>query len=184
MNRTETARILAVISLTHPGRHRPDQTAELVDAWHSLIGDLEYAHVNAALRALLQTSSWAPTPADVRRAALEIARGPGKTGAEAWGWVLRAVSRWGAYRSPGVDFDVPDPVTARVVAALGWQSLCLSENAVADRARFIEAYDAMAQQDRREAQSPVLQVAREHRAVTAGDAIANVLKLAKVPDHE
>lgn len=175
MTQRETAKILAVIGTVYPGKFPAERTAETVAVWHRLIGDLEYGLVDAALQALLQTSSWQPLPADLRRAALELERGPKRTGLEAWGSVMAAMRAKGAYRTPGIDFTFIDPITARAVDAMGWQELCLSENTVADRARFIEAYEAMAQQDQTERRSPVLVAARERRAVSAGQAISSVL---------
>lgn len=130
----------------------PQQAARLRDvegtiaamgrAWHALLGDLTPAELSAAVLRHLALSPFLPSPADLRRIASEARHGRPPAGAEAWEPVRKAIGAVGRNRAP----SFADPVTARVVAALGWRELCDSENAIADRARFIEAYDALAGQ--------------------------------------
>lgn len=181
MTRQEAAKLVAVIIASCPAQSsKLDRERQLgmVDAFEALLGDLEYAHASAAVRVLLQTRSWMPSVADIRATVLELERGPVRAGGDAWGGVLAAIKGEGAYRTPGVDFTFRDPITARCVAALGWQELCLSENNTADRARFIELYDKLAQQDRKEQTSPLLAAAAEHRrgSLPAGEAVRGVFK--------
>jgi Loader and inhibitor of phage G40P len=185
MNRQEAARLVAVVFAACPAQSsKLDQQRQLamVDAFASLLEDLSYEQANAAVRALLQTRSWMPSVADIRATALELERGPVAAGGEQWGTVLRAMREQGAYREPGVDFVFHDAVTAKCVQSMGWRELCLSENTVADRARFTDLYDKLAQQSHREALSPALAAAklrREIPAATSGDeASALVLQLA------
>lgn len=191
MNRQESARIVAVIMAACPAqaaridRGRADS---MVDTYATLLEDLNYEQCNAAVRVLLQTKNWMPSVAEIRAAVLELTRGCVRPGGEAWGSVKHAVGRYGSYRTPGVDFTFSDPVTARCIAALGWQTVCLSENETADRARFIELYDRLAAQGHREALSPMLAAAAEHKRIErtgtteTADAIRNVLAL--VPGTE
>lgn len=166
MNRTEAARIVAVIVTACPSQAtKLDREKQLgmVDTFAMLLDDISYEQANAALRVLLQTRTWMPSVADIRATVLELQRGPVRAGGDAWGSVLAAVSRYGSYRTPGTDFVFDDPTVARCVGALGWQNICLSENQAADRARFIEMYDKLASQAQREAQAPQLEVAKEIR---------------------
>lgn len=164
MNRSEASKLVTVMLASVPSnRVDPRNVPGMIDAYTDLLSDLTYEQCNAGLRVLLQTRTWLPSVADIRAAALELTRGPVRAGGEAWGGVLKAISAEGAYRTPGVDFTFSDPVTARCVEALTWQTLCLSENPTAERARFIELYDRLAAQTRREAQSPVLAAARDQR---------------------
>lgn len=175
MNRQDASRIVAVIIAACPSQSaRLDggRVASMIDAFAGLLGDLTYEQVNAAVSALLQTSPFMPAVADIRARVLELERGPVLAGGEAWSSVQAAMKREGSYRTPGVEFAFRDETTARCVAAMGWRELCLSENTVADRARFIDLYDELAVQSRREQQSPMLAAAREKReALSAGEAI-------------
>lgn len=166
MNIPETAKLLAVIGILFPNARHSDVDVELqVSVWADLLGDLSYAACDRAVRSLAQTRNFAPSIAEIREYVLELERGPVRAGGEAWRDFLEAVGRYGAYRSP----VFADPVVARCVTALGWQELCLSENQVADRARFIELYDRLARDQRREQQSPLLGAAREQRALRAAE---------------
>jgi len=166
MNRQEAAKLVAVVIASCPAQSSKLDTQRqlaMVDAFASLLDDMTYEQASAAVRVLLQTRSWMPSVADIRATALELARGPVAPGGDAWGQVLKAISRYGIYRQPGVDFSFPDAVTAKCVQALGWTQLCNSENQVADRARFVELYDKLAAQSHRESLSPVLTAAKEAR---------------------
>lgn len=116
--------------------------------YRDLLVDLDVTAARAAVERLAATSKWLPRVAEIREAALAATLGPVRTGAEAWGDVQRAFQRASADWTP----TFADPVVGRVVRALGWRDLCLSENTVADRARFIEAYEQIAASERRDAQ--------------------------------
>lgn len=126
----------------------PQQSAKLDDkaveqtarSWAWLMPDLDANIVGAAVKRHLATSDWLPTPAQIRRIVHEAKCGRVRAGGDAWGDVLKAVSRFGINRTP--EFD--DPITAAAVKRFGWRALCLSENQIADRARFIELYDTLA----------------------------------------
>lgn len=177
MNKQETAKILAVIdALFKTGSSQPADVALQVDLWTELLGDLEYRVVDLAIRSMAHTNTWAPSIAEIRAFVVELERGPVRAGGDAWRDFLDAVSRYGSYRIPVFS----DPVVAKVVHALGWKELCLSENQVADRARFIELYDRLACDERRVQQSPLLAAAREQRALTEAqktvEQVARILK--------
>lgn len=173
MNREETGKIVAVIIASCPAqssRFTAASTVAMINAYESLLSDLSYEQCDAACRLLLQTRTWMPSVAEIRSAALDLTRGAVIAGGEAWGSVTRAIRERGSWRTPGVDFVFNDPVTARCVALMSWRDLCASENSVADRARFIELYDKLAIEARREAQSPALAAAREQRELGNGQA--------------
>ncbi len=173
MTKRELTQLLAVIKAVHPDRPPiSDERAEQVaTVWHELLGDLDYALANAATRELLQSLKWPPTIAEIRESCLLLQHGPTRAGGDAWADVLAAVSRFGYTRDP----VFRDPVTARCVGALGWRELCMSENAIADRARFIDLYDKLAKDERREQQSPILRAAREQREALAGEVALRLL---------
>ena len=145
MTDTEVARIVAVLLAAFPAAKASPNTSAV---YERMLGDLDYRVANAAVERLIATAKWLPTVADIREACLTLSAGEKTPGGEAWGMVLKAVRLFGYVRSPGVDFDFPDPITQRCVAALGWSAICASENMAADRARFIELYDKLAAADR------------------------------------
>lgn len=187
MNKEETGAIVAVIIASCPAqsaRFTPASTVAMINAYSSLLADLSYEQCDAACRLLLQTRTWMPSVAEIRSAALDLTRGAVRAGGEAWGSVTKAIREQGSWRTPGTDFVFNDPVTARCVALMNWGDLCASENSVADRARFIELYDKLATETRREAQSPMLSAARQQREV-GGQAqqIGNLIALVAGKDE-
>lgn len=112
--------------------------------------DLDHALVKRALTRIARTSRFIPTIAEIREAAGIITHGNLRTGVEAWGPVHRAIGTYGSHRTPGVDFRFEDPITTRVVSALGWLDLCASEHDAMPhfRARFIDAYEQIAKDER------------------------------------
>lgn len=65
--------------------------------------------------------------------------------ADAWGEVSRALRKASPTRCP----TFSHPAVKRAVDGVGgWYGLCLSENAAADRARFLEAYEQIVARDR------------------------------------
>jgi len=63
---------------------------------------------------------------------------------EAWGDVLKQISSIGSYGQP----NFKDPLTAKVVACIGWRNLCLSENIAIERAHFLKIYETLAKRNR------------------------------------
>jgi hypothetical protein len=170
MKQSEAARLVAVMIVAYPAQGSkltPDQQVTLASVFADALSDFTYEQCNAALRVLIQTRQFMPTIAEIRTTVLDLERGPVRSGGDTWGAVLNAMKSKGAYRIPGVDFTFDDTVTATCVQRLGWRELCLSENTVSDRARFIELYDQLATQARREQQAPALAASREHKALPA-----------------
>jgi hypothetical protein len=130
-----------------------DETRAWARVYHRGLMDLDAAEAHGAVERLIRTSVFLPTVAEIRSAVVTVAIGQQKRGAEAWGEVIASIGRHGRGHAPGEGWQLADPIAARVVDGLGWRALCDSENQVADRARFIEAYDALSSQGRTEAQA-------------------------------
>ncbi len=114
----------------------------MIETYRIGLEDLSVEDARAAVARAMRTSKWLPTIAEIR-ALVVGARTGDRTGAEAWTDVIKAVSRRGIYRTPGVDFTFADPITASLVTAQGWREICNGDgdNVRADRARVIDAYD-------------------------------------------
>jgi nucleoside-diphosphate-sugar epimerase len=161
----EANKLVTLIVVAYPTQtHRWDaaHVRATADVYCRALADISFERAKAAVERLVCTSRFVPTIADIRAAAIETTHGRRRAGGDAWGEVVRKIGRYGYLRTPGVDFQFDDPVVAEAVKGLGWRSLCESENAVADRARFVELYDQLAADARIEAaaspgaSSPVL----------------------------
>ena len=109
-----------------------------------MLADLDFELAKRAVTRLIATSKFLPTIAEVRSAATAFELGPVRAGGEAWGDVVAAIRFVGHYGIPKFE----DPLVAHCVECLSWRGLCLGENEAADRARFIEMYDAVAERRR------------------------------------
>jgi len=167
MTEGQVAKLVAVLIAAFPSAKISTETSAV---YERMLGDLDYPAANAAIERLLATSKWLPTVAEIREAALTLYAGEIGAGGEAWGEVVAAIGRYGRNRTPGVDFQFADPVTAECVASLKWRELCDSDNQVADRARFVELYDQLAARHRRSLLSESLPAMQRFRALQAKSA--------------
>ena len=58
--------------------------------------------------------------------------------------LFRSIKRYGNTLLGGSVPEFSSPVIAKVVRSLGWNELCSSENEIADRARFLQAFETEA----------------------------------------
>lgn len=164
-----------------------DQVKAVGHTYRRMLRDLPFPEAGAAVEHLIATSKYLPTVAEIRMAAVTVVIGQPRAGAEGWEEFLAAVRRYGYMREPGVDFTFADPVTAKCVDCFGWKNLCSSENAVADRARFIDLYEQLSATVRIEAVTtdlPARQRLREFRqqhAAPLSGAIGAAMKLLAAP---
>lgn len=183
MTRSQVAKLVAVLIASYPhNRVVPERPATAnspeipgtSSAYESMLADLDYETTNAAVGQLIAASpQYMPTIGAIRGRVIALSQGEVRAGGEAWESVRKAISRAGRNRTPGVDFEFSDPVTAQAVRSLGWLELCDSEFATADRARFIELYDALAVKHRRAQISeglPSMQRFRALQAARSGEA--------------
>lgn len=62
---------------------------------------------------------------------------------EAWGEVLKWVSKVGSYGKP----EFSDETVAKAVECIGWRDICSSENVGVERAHFMRAYESLVNRD-------------------------------------
>ncbi len=147
MKPIEAAKLVAMLSAAYRDAPISEATAEVYEA---MLADLPFAATQAAVARLVATSKWFPTVAEIREAVVAVERGAVRSGVEAWGDVVQAIRKVGAYRPPPA---FADPIVTECVELTGWRGLCLGENEAADRAKFVQLYDALAARDRTDAQA-------------------------------
>lgn len=140
--------VAATLEAGAPDRRIPKAT---LDLWFELLGDLPAGVVLAAVKAHYAMSEYPTRPAigKIRREAVALMRPDVPTAAEAWGRVEHEMRRVGWVGKPDLD-----PLTARVVRAIGWTQLCSSEEPGVERGQFLRMYDQMAQREERDAVLP------------------------------
>jgi len=147
-------------------------------AYHLILGDLDADLLLKAALGIVGTNTFYPAAGELRRAYFDLLdQAAGIPDAfQAWAEV-KALSRRGYWsnRPPTVG-SVSHP---RVWAALdgigGWRAFCTSTNDTADRARYIQAYQAYTKRDQyHERMLPGVMetakrlVARQRKALTEG----------------
>lgn len=154
MTEVDAQQIVMILTAAFPREFSAldaEQQRDTRRVYRLMLGDLDADRAEAAVKRLVATARFMPTVAEIRAAVGVVAHGVKRSSAEAWGDVHAAMRKYGSHRSPGVDFNFDDPIVVRIVRAFGWYDLCASENTIADRARFIDAYEKMESTERTEA---------------------------------
>lgn len=93
MKTSETAMIMAVLKAAYP-RYYATQTEEesrqATKLWSSMLEDYTYAEVAPAVKAVIATSKFPPTVADIIEK-IRGFQGEGMSELEAWGYISRAI---------------------------------------------------------------------------------------------
>ena len=161
MTKPEAMKIVCVLFGSFPNARFNEQNFE---SYAEGILDLDAGPVGKAAQRLIRTNKFLPSIAELREAATAQQHGPKKTGAEAYGELLDAVRRHGSKPAIRVRDDgrvlvqTPWPPLADDVAQAmrqtwgSWSDCCHAPDAqeMADRARFIAAYDGLAERERQD----------------------------------
>ena len=123
------------------------ETEEAMDVWFALLHDLDYQILSKALQKHMLTNKFKPTVAELREIYAGLICPVISDWSEGWEQVSKAIGHYGMYRTEEA-MESFDEVTREAVKRLGFQNICLSENIVADRARFAEIYQAIQQRKR------------------------------------
>ncbi|MBU1480032.1 MAG: hypothetical protein KJ694_22145 [Gammaproteobacteria bacterium] len=125
-------------------------TAPTIKAYWRILRDIPIDVLDSAMLQIASESKWFPTAAEIRAAAfglLEQATGL-PSAYDGWAEVCRAFGSVGRYRAP----EWSSPIIGGAVDAIGgWAALCDSENTMADRARFVDAYNILLERERKSA---------------------------------
>ena len=140
MTKGEVAKLLAVLAASYP-RFEVDDLK--VQVWHEMLGDLDYSLASLAIKRLILESTFPPSIAEVRKAAVEIQTPEQTTGAQAWGEVIRAIRNYGVYREEEALASM-SPRTAYVVKCMGWREICMGEESGVIRGQFLKMYQQVA----------------------------------------
>ena len=142
---------------------RGTEAVETMKLYQRILQDMPDALVESACIDHMAESQWWPKPSELRERCVSLlVNDVAALGAsEAWGVVLKRMRAPERTWIGGQEYvrRPCDDVTERAVAAVGgWTYLRHSEDGVADRARFLQAYTDIATRERRKV--------AEHPAVT------------------
>ena len=133
-------KIMGVLHAAYPNFVFADNT---ITVYGEMLADLDPYLLEQAAKAHLVTGKFFPTIAELRERVAGLVERACKTpgGAEAWGEVTDKIRTYGNTLYGGNVPEFSSPIVTKVVGYFGWNELCLSENSVADRARFLQAYE-------------------------------------------
>ena len=113
------------------------------EGYQQALADIPADILKATIWALVNTSKFLPTVAEIREKAREVKRfasGQVENNAGmAWEAVCDAIRKVGGYRLPTFE----DAICAKVVRQIGWMNICMTpiEMTTALRAQFIKLYE-------------------------------------------
>ena len=172
----DIAQILSLMSAAFPNFQMKPETPEL---YLQLLGDIPADELKPAVLQSVSEAGrkFAPSVGEIRgmvsQMRMSVANVP--SAYEAWQEVLSEIRSTGSYRRP----EFKHPLVERAVETMGWRNLCLSENQVADRARFLQAYEQLVERAAREDMLlPEVRGYIEERGGKLLDAPAEIKKLA------
>ena len=166
MTRQEFGKIAMAIRTYYPReRILPDDYA--MSLWYDALKDLDYQSAYRAVRKWAETNKWSPSISDIRGMCATFTNGEFNTWEEEWQKVCHAIRYYGYMRETEA-LNSLTGITRTIVARLGYQNLCASENPAVDRANFRDIYNNLAnkQKEREQMSAPirtVLDTATEKR---------------------
>lgn len=146
-SKAEIGEMLALASINYPMYSLPEghRFGLMIEGYHRILGHIPAATLAAAFDMAVSRSEFMPTPAAVMRALRDLdEQANGSTEVEAmeqWGAIKKAMREYSADFPSGRGSNPGNEVTQRIVKWMGGMTaLWRSDNEVADRARFLEAY--------------------------------------------
>lgn len=150
VQRVEIIKLVGICSLNYRNWPEPGKEEALISLWETMLDDIDYEVGRIVIKKFMSESVYPPTIADIRARIADVTVARGKTGIEAWGDVKTAIRRFGSYNEDKA-MDSLRGATKKVVESIGFRTLCLSENEMADRAHFLKVYDMVEKREREDA---------------------------------
>jgi len=144
MTKTETIKLLTIITAVHP---RFEVNKAMAEIWYDLLSDIDYKAAELAVKKLLTEMPYAPTIADIRKQVAKfLSRDELLSVDEAWVKIKRAIRKHGYTNPEGAREDLGQALWQSVQFMGGWQELCHStEPEGVLRGHFIKLYEQQAQ---------------------------------------
>lgn len=156
-SKAEIAKIVAVLGTAFPsfragksGAEVAEYTRQMIKTYHLVLGELDAGQLMQTALELAKHNTFFPSTGELwqayhKRQAL-MAGEP--TAQEAWHEVRRLFRKGYSRLKAPTPEDVSHPRIWKALEGIGgWLALCNSENDVADRARFLQAYEVYEQRD-------------------------------------
>lgn len=159
----EFTELFEILAAAYPGHKfkSDDDMGRTIVVWYSLLSDLPYELLEAAIKKhILQSgNSYFPSINEIRTKATEIISPESNTAAEAWGEVVKAMSEIGLRpydKDSNKALDSLKPLTRKVTEAIGFRTICMAEEEAVGvvRGQFLKMYDQISIRQKQEALLP------------------------------
>jgi hypothetical protein len=148
MTKQEFSLFASALRTYYPREKNLLPNEQAYNLWYYQLQDLDYRLVEFALNKWVASNKWSPAISDIRELTAELANKTvdAEDWSDAWDAVMKAIKCIGQYRPEDALKSIGETseIGRKVVERLGFRELCLSDNIVADRARFAELYKALA----------------------------------------
>ena len=153
MYKKEFATFAAALKTYYPKENLlPNPQA--MELWYRQLQDIPYQIAELTLNKWVATNKWSPTIADIREQAAAIKNGDKPLWSDGWEEVLRAISKYGMYREAEALQSMTE-TTRKAVKRMGFKTICMSDNVMADRANFRMIFEQIADRESTAKQLPV-----------------------------
>lgn len=152
MDKREFATFAAALKTYYP-RENLLPNPQAMELWYRQLQDIPCQLAEMALNKWVATNKWPPSIAEIREQASAIKNGEKQLWSDGWEEVLRAISKYGRYRETEALQSMSE-LTRKAVKRLGFKSICISENIMADRANFRMIFEQLSDRESTAQQLP------------------------------
>jgi hypothetical protein len=149
MKQSDVVKLIGILSINYKNFPESGKLEMVTGLWTKMMGNVDYYVAEAAVEKYLAESVYPPTIADIMTRIADITVIKEKTAIEGWDDVKTAIRKFGWYNEKGA-MESLDGTTRRVIESMGFKTLCVSEDEMADRAHFLKVYDTLAKRNREE----------------------------------
>lgn len=139
MTREEFGKVAAILKAAYEKDKFLSQR-ETMEVWYMLLKDMPYEVAKESAVRHMRTCKFPPTPAEIIGQAVDAIMPEQENWSCEWENVQKLISKYGIWDEQAALAEMK-PMTQIVVKRLGFKSLCLSENVMADRANFRTIYE-------------------------------------------
>lgn len=172
MTQAETEQGLKMIRRAYPlFYHGVNQTEfnEILVLWSEMLTDVSVKDFVNALKQIIATEVKPPSIATIRNTVMQQ-KCTDLTVNDAWDLVCGVIRQYGSYGQVEAMQQLP-PTIAKVVRAMGYRKLCMSQDTMVDRAHFIKFYEVEVKRAKQEALIPLplrIEMERRHHELVTG----------------
>ena len=153
MNRAETGKIMSVLAVTYQNFYAgftAEKKEQALEVWHMVLEEYPYSLVQYAVKAVIASSKFPPTPAEIIEQIHFLRKEPELSEAEAWVYISRAI-KGSSYRTMDEWQKLPEVLkkTVSVEQLHSWSSVKPDDIETIIRASFLRAFRGVQEREKK-----------------------------------